>query len=348
MDTATRVRIKRQFTVIGHSPDRVEIRSGVWNPTSYTLTDDSASGRLYTLISGLDGSVSPDDLAERHGVTGPEMQALVGQLRQFGVLEEGPTTALDAYVDAYARPLKQQPVKPETKPVLVLAEDELRDAVVGHLAPVLGENLHVPEPGHPGHELLSRPDTGWLSDELTFQSKLELFEDWRDHHVLILTTAPDPVFATGFNRVALELGITSLHATLDGPFLLVGPTVVPNRGACYQCFETRVTMNLREAGSYQRYKEAMLKAHLRAGRPEFQSAILGLLASHSALETMNFLSTGTTFTYGKVLSIYLPTMEFSFNDVTRLPACRACGSLAGREDEQLSFDVGQWLVGSAK
>ena len=53
---------------------------------------------------------------------------------------------------------------------------------------------------------------------------------------------------------------------------------------------------------------------------------------------MNFLLTQSAFTTGKVLSIYLPTMEFSFNEVLRVPGCPAC-SRPAREDVELYFDI---------
>ena len=35
----------------------------------------------------------------------------------------------------------------------------------------------------------------------------------------------------------------------------------------------------------------------------------------------------------------LPTMEFTFNEVLRLPGCSACGGLFEREDKELHFDL---------
>ena len=43
-------RIRRHFSVIGHSDDVVEVRHGVWNPVSHTLRDDSGSGSLFRIV----------------------------------------------------------------------------------------------------------------------------------------------------------------------------------------------------------------------------------------------------------------------------------------------------------
>jgi thiazole/oxazole-forming peptide maturase SagC family component len=130
-----------------------------------------------------------------------------------------------------------------------------------------------------------------------------------------------------------------MHAAVDGPFVLVGPIFVPNRSACYNCFEVRVMMNLREAGSYQRYKHALVKGQIKRGGDPLLPLLGNLLTAHTAMEIVNFELTGTSWTVGKVLSIYLPTMEMIFNDVLRLPGCPACAPTPERDDTELYFDI---------
>lgn len=64
-------RLRRSYSVIGHSPDVVEIRTGVWSHRSFTLTDERASGKLHALVRGLDGSLSHRELASQVGVPAP-------------------------------------------------------------------------------------------------------------------------------------------------------------------------------------------------------------------------------------------------------------------------------------
>jgi hypothetical protein len=40
-----------------------------------------------------------------------------------------------------------------------------------------------------------------------------------------------------------------------------------------------------------------------------------------------------------VLGIYLPTMELAFNEVLRVPNCRACGSSPERDAPELHFGM---------
>jgi hypothetical protein len=98
-------------------------------------------------------------------------------------------------------------------------------------------------------------------------------------------------------------------------------------------------MNLREAAVYQRYKNALVSSQV-PGNGQSNSAVLAsMLMSLTAMEALAFAATGDSTTLGSVLSIYLPTMEFSMNEVLRLPGCAACAPLPERDDEELYFDA---------
>src|SRR5262249_40937943 len=127
--------------------------------------------------------------------------------------------------------------------------------------------------------------------------------------------------------------------TIDGPFLIIGPTFHVKEGPCYDCFETRVHMNLRESESYQRYKNQLsLKQVYFPEQDPLLKLTSSLLISHANVEILNFLSTQCTFTSNKVLTIFLPTMEFMYHDVLRFPNCRTCGITMRRDETQLYFD----------
>src|SRR5688572_6873310 len=93
------VRIKRFYSMIAHSPDIVELRHGVWNPVSFTLTDEAKAGKLFNVLRRLDGSTSPAVLARELKLAREEIEAIIDHLGQLGVLEFGPTNSLDYYLD---------------------------------------------------------------------------------------------------------------------------------------------------------------------------------------------------------------------------------------------------------
>jgi bacteriocin biosynthesis cyclodehydratase domain-containing protein len=336
-------RLKRSLTVVAHSADRVELRSGVWNPASVTLSDETQSGALLRIISRLDGSISPRRLAAEEDLPREDVERVIDHLMKAGAIEEEATTALDHYLE---QSLSWTLAVERDAPPLRL----LGDAALGaRLAELLGDSLL-------DAELDGRPDplwdqlggdVDWLDDGLRFRQRLERFNPWSGRLLAVASATVDPVRMRALNRVCLALGVPWLHAAIDGPFVFVGPLVVPRRSACYECLETRITMNLRQGASYAAYKRALAERRARQGDLPLLPAVGGLLAGHASLELLNFALTGATFTVGKVLAIYLPTMEISFNEVLRVPGCAGCGTLSDRDGAELYFDAAAVLNGGA-
>lgn len=337
------LRIRRSLSVIAHSDDVVELRSGVWNKRSYTLTDDKASGKLLTLVRGLDGTVSPRELAKREGVARAEVESLIDHLTSLGVLERSPRSALDAYLDTVGGLRMSGPQRPIPRDVLVVGDPEITAAIAGHLTGATGGDVRAGADDDPALWALRTTGSEVLGDALGFEELTELFEAWRDRFVIVAESVVNPVRDQLLNRLSLRLGFPWMHAALDGPFALVGPTFLPGRSACYECFEARTTMNLRESRNYLMYKDALAAGRVSQGVPAVYPPVKALLAGHVALEATNLLATGSTFTVEQVLGIYLPTMEIAYNEVLRLPGCPGCGSLAGRDDSTLHFDPRAWL-----
>ncbi|WP_217161888.1 TOMM precursor leader peptide-binding protein [Streptomyces sp. AC512_CC834] len=352
--TSRTVRIKSVYSVVPHDQNTVELRSGVWSPQSITLVDHSGAGRLSTLVTGLDGTRDRAQLAKEAGVTRTELEALIDHLDQLAVLEHGPSTALDAFLDRMASGRVERAAFQNVK----LLGGGPAAAQVSRLLGV-HEQLTVSGPDQgDGDRLVALLDDcplDVLEDGLAFERFVENFEDWRGCLLVHVADAVHPLRLAVLNRVALALDTPWIQAAVDGPLLLVGPTFVPDSTACFTCFETRVVMNLREGAAYQRYKQALAAAGTGAGAgagaiAEGQVAedgcagvLSSLLASHAALEAVNMAVTGTTSTVGKVLGIYLPSMEMVYSEVLRLPGCPSCGTVPERDGTEVYFDVRRWI-----
>jgi bacteriocin biosynthesis cyclodehydratase domain-containing protein len=337
-----RLRLKRHYSIVAHSPDVVELRYGTWSPTTFTLADESRSGHLLSILSQLDGRLSPTEIATAQGIPRAEVESLIDRLMELDVLEDGSAHALDHYLDNVVPNLLpyEGQADPTASSVLLLGEPSISQQVARLLATSIPSNRYdVPSAGDRLRSLLSTLGSAWLQDGLVLEQGMRDFEAWRDHFVVFSSATLNPIELRNFNRVSLHHRIPWIHASIDGPFLLVGPTFVPLRSACYECLDTRVMMNLRESASYQDYKRALAERRV-AGRPAPFEPILGnMLAALTAFEALNFLLTGTSFTLSKMLALYLPTMEFTFNEVLQLPGCAACSPSPERDDRELYFDV---------
>jgi bacteriocin biosynthesis cyclodehydratase domain-containing protein len=336
------VRLKRHYSIIAHSPDTVELRYGVWNPVSFTLTDETGSGHLLGSLGRLDGRFSVEEIAYAEGVPKSNVESLLEQLAELNLLENQSTHALDYYLDQISPNLlvHEGRHKDPPFPVVLFGDLAVSERIAGILSSsALHSQYSVLTADVALRRLLLQCGTSWLSDSLAFEEGVRPFAEWSEQFTVFGVTTVNPLEMQAFNRISLRYRIPWIHAAMDGPFLLIGPTFVPFRSACYECLETRVFMNLRDGSSYQRYKRALAEGRTSGIGAPLDSVLGAMLASLTAFEAMNFLLTGAAFTVGKMLSIYLPTMEFIFSEVLRLPGCPACSPAPERDDRELYFDV---------
>ena len=69
------------------------------------------------------------------------------------------------------------------------------------------------------------------------------------------------------------------------------------------------------------------------------------MAGHVAVETFNFIRTGRSVLSNRMLAIHVPSMEFSYHEVLRMPYCPACGSAPDRHGSELYFSVKDVFAG---
>jgi thiazole/oxazole-forming peptide maturase SagC family component len=338
--------IKPYFSIIIHSANAVELRSGVWHQTSFSLTDETESGKLAQFIQLLDGSKTFSEVLYITSMNRSTGEGIIDHLRELDVIEIKPVSAFDYYTALFTPAFessKQNIVEGFYKKVLILSHShlgqEIKKSLIQHtqlsnidLAP---ENLS---------QILSATEDEWLYNGLKFENVVQQFSDLKDSFVICAFDHVNPVFSNRFNRIAIALGIPWIHAALDGPFIFIGPTFIHPHTACYDCFETRVSMNLREYQTYQKYKNAIANHHIvRHSTFPLQNMLLNLMISHLTLEIVNYLITNNNFTKNKVLSIYLPTMEITFNEFLKVSNCPTCGTAKNRDDHQFYFDVQKLL-----
>ncbi|WP_433333524.1 TOMM precursor leader peptide-binding protein [Spirillospora sp. CA-294931] len=341
LDGCSRPRVRPQFTVIAHDPDIVELREGVWNPYSITLTDASGGGRLLQVIEALDGAATLTEIALQAAVALDDVLDICRRLGAAGALELGASSAIDHYLAASMLDPAGTPAEP--RPAVVFGTGDIAAETHRHLR----ASLDVPvtrfeEPGlwqRLCHGDLTAREGGGLDGERV----LEEFRPLEGAFLVAALDAVNPILLRNLNRIAAGLDTPWVHAAPDGPFLLVGPTVVPGRSACYECFEQRVAQNMRENAGYVKYKQALARGKARLGRPLLPTPVLSLAASLVSLEAVNHLVAGSTFTLGSALSVHLPTMAFRYHEVMRLPSCRACVPRRDRARRPPHPDVRSYL-----
>lgn len=330
-------RIRRSFSVVVHNPDLVEIRSGVWNVCAHILEDEEKSGKLFEIVNRLlDGQLSANQIAAAVKTDRSTVEGVIDQLTSLGAIETKPSSAYDRYLEEmgylFQRPRAE---KKSHRPVLLFGSSHLTDEIHQKLEESVGEEsiqkLDLVQ-------LLDK-QSDWTESGIDFERQLAKFEPYKDFFWVLVQDSVDPITTNRLNRIAFALNVPWLHVAIDGPFILVGPLFKGGEGPCYQCFETRITMNLRERENYQRYKYALAKSQIYQGKSSRFPVLDSLAASLAVMEILNFSFTDCSHVWKKVLSIFIPTMEIAFNDLLQLSSCDVCGTVQQRDKKQLYFDI---------
>jgi thiazole/oxazole-forming peptide maturase SagC family component len=112
---------------------------------------------------------------------------------------------------------------------------------------------------------------------------------------------------------------------VDGPFLSIISLASPETG-CFECFEQRVMARLDDIAAYRSFVQGSVK--MAAGKPESEKSYSPLVALLiSAVLSEGFLTSSVKInkTSGRVINVYLPTLEIPGSGSPGVPYCPACG-----------------------
>lgn len=334
-------KIKSQFSVIFHDADHIEIRDCCLESRSHYFNDDHKTGLLSKVFAMLDGNSSITNIANVTGASAEQIASLLDELVDLDLLIDGAESLLDYYTSLYNDTLNRYPLENKAaKDIVLFGDNEITKAVSYILQDEIAAGvLNSSEAPKALMDKLSSLTENDFFDGFAIEKTCSFFSELSNKYVLYAQDRMNPVRAHYFNIICNKLKISWLPVSIDGPYLFIGPTITPQGAPCYDCFEERALMNLKYKEHYLKYKKAIATGTVLLPNMPLHRVISHIAASYAAQEILNFALLGTTFTTRKVLSIYIPTMEFKYNEVQPLANCKTCGSVHHRDNQQLYFDV---------
>lgn len=321
------LKIDPAFSIIYHDENTVEFRSGVWNITSHCLNDDSKKNTLAKIILEMDenGFCDIGRLSNKLNVNKQECGEVIEILQQKKLLVNSVPLFL----------------KPNNKAIkkLFLLHDQGLSNVLNHFIkekfPEL-EIIHITR-----EELFFIEDHGEavFRDNLVLEKLIEQCKVlFADSLVVTITKSIDLAFNFFLNKVLYESEIAWFFAAIDGPFVYAGPLF--DRDYCFECLDHRVLMNAKKTADYLHYKKLMMTKRIRKAIPQLNSDVIHFASALASMEISHYLATGSCIAKQKMLSVFMPTMEFAYHKILRLPGCRVCGVDNALSGHQIHFDMG--------
>ncbi|WP_251861302.1 streptolysin associated protein SagC [Clostridium sp. Marseille-Q2269] len=138
------------------------------------------------------------------------------------------------------------------------------------------------------------------------------------------------------NRVSIELKKPVIMSFIDGPFISILSTLPPKTG-CLECFEQRILSRLEDHVLYHKFIENDFKPNEKAHKSIIP--LLNIMTNMLISEGFLINNFNTCKIEGRVLSIFVPTLEIQCQDLLRVPFCPACGNISKAKLSEINIST---------
>jgi len=299
--------INPAFTPVVRSENRIEFRAGPWSGPMLEVSSDDGGGGPTALVEALDGETTAEEVIEAADRESFDAETALERLVEKRIVVEA-TAEPELYFNG-------RHATGDASPRSLLAVGDGRGVarLVADLATLEGVRTRlVPVDGTPS-SVPPSVEVGSIDD-------LESAFDGTDF-VVSITDRPRPSLEERLNELVAERDVRWTRARIDGYDAVVGPTVVPDETACFECYRRRRNATVPAAASYRRHVDGCTDGPEPTTLPEpFASLVAGLVG----VEIRNQLQEGFGVTCGRLVHYDLWDLSVAVNDVLRMPRCPVC------------------------
>lgn len=297
MSAPERPLLKPWYRMVRHE-ERVLLEH---NRTVVVFEGGAAREFLPTLLPLLDGARTVDELCELMGpAVRPAVENALALLAERGLLTAGPQRTQDPDRRRLAESLAAESVRED-------GIDEIAGRLEQATVSLLGDGLALDGLAR----LLQRSAVGSVRGEAPAELRASL---------VVVGPGGD---RAAWNRLALERGGDWLpFGELDGGAVTVGPLIVPNETACFECLVLR-----RESTSGCARELALFRG---SPPPAPRPSVLAAATALAAELVVRWLGTRDPSLPGALFTVRsLDGISVDTHRVLRVPRCSACSRVAG-------------------
>jgi len=331
----------------------MRVRKGVWNYTDAVLSIQNEPDEIKAVYRAIseefiaNRSCDVDKIIAEKGIEGEAKVTILGNfhsLVQQNFLTTADQTPLaKSLVDLLGFSFEGLDAVNYVQPALFLAEEGCSKNIATFLSKEIGYPLDMADQAFMRD--LADADLVSKSEAMEHLKAMEKFEKVLEPYSVILGCfmRPPVVMLRNLNRILVKQKKPLILGLIDGPFLSIISVVSPETG-CFECYEHRVMARLEDVTAYTSFvKNATQLGSGRAEDEKSYSPLISLLISVVLSEGFLTSSVKVNKTSGRVINIYLPTLEIQVQDLLRVPYCPACGTVAVADMDEL-FTSGRAII----
>lgn len=325
------------------SAGAIRLRTGIWNYEEAVIDLSSEPPEVASAVAALFRALEAGEAVQPAGAGLPpvaraNVEQLMEDLRQTRFVDRVDERRLrDQVSDAllgYWRPYDATESRRPAAPIVLLADDPATVAEAGRLAEAMGVSLR--EVPADVYDVLAGADFTSVVDGYAHEADFAAVTQALSGAATVVGAFRSPPVALlrNLNRVLVAGSTRSVLGLVDGPFVTVAGFGPPHTG-CFECFEQRALARLEDHVSYHEF----VRARPRPATMNGVAPVINLLLNVCLAEGLLCQSLGVSRFSGRVLHVYLPTVEIQVQDLLRTASCPACGRVAQQRMAEMNFST---------
>ncbi|WDV46631.1 streptolysin associated protein SagC [Clostridiaceae bacterium M8S5] len=324
--------------------DEVRIRSGLWNYNEAVIDlspyDDNMKKAAVSMLNALKNNGFDPAEIEQMDIQNENKQQLMDLLNGLfgaGMIYSNQNSNLkDRITNSLLGQMKESLVKDDLKESSVLFVSDCDFSIDMSKKICKQMELDIEYEGIEfireisKHDLTTKFDAYEVETSLSvIGKKLEKFDS-----IVISLKHTNMNFLRNINRIALEYNKVLTIGFIDGPFITVF-SINPPKTGCVECFETRILSRLEDHILYEKYvkQDINISSEIDPAKIILSSMLTNLLITEAYL-LKNYSMTKFE---GRVLSVFIPSLEIQVQDLLRVPYCNACGNISKAKFEETNI-----------
>lgn len=333
------IKLYDSVSIFFNSDDEIRFRKGIWNfeEASLTLNDleDNMKEVVMFIVKELldDKLISFDDIVKKFSLNEKDsnllndiINSLIGnRFLEYDDKKNNMLNTVYEFIGEYFYDIPDENKVQKNKIIFITDNDRLKE-----YAKLASEDLYM------NVDMMSSDDikrieksnitdtTDAIDNIETQKELLKLFDGISC--VVVSVEKPRLNLLRNINRLLLEKSIPIVISILDGPFLNI-TTIKGKETACYECFENRVVARNESLTVYNNFVKQTMNFKIK-NKKTYITPILQSFTSIALYEAFLFATIGKCKLAGRVINVYIPSIEIQIQDLLRVPFCPACGHIS--------------------
>lgn len=333
------IKLYDNVSVFFSSDNEIRFRKGIWNFEEASLTLDDLNDNMKEVITFIanelfdDKLISFDDIVKKFSLDENDsnllndiISSLVGnRFLEYDDKKNNMQNTLYELIGEYFYDIPDESKIEKNKIMFITDNDRLKD-----YASLVSKDIYI------NLDMMSADDikkieksnltdtTDAIENIEIKKELLKLFDNISC--VVISVEKPRLNLLRNINRLLLDKSVPIVISILDGPFLNI-TTIKGKETACYECFENRVIARNESLSVYNKFVKQTMNFKIKNKRT-YITPILQSFTSIALYEAFLFAAIGKCKLSGRVINVYIPSIEIQVQDLLRVPFCPACGHIS--------------------